>query len=141
VGRDPTNRRSTGFPRRRARARLPEKLAIGDAPRNINYDWNEPAKVIKVGVDQGRARALSSQRRSNSINAVPSATRITQLRDATYLVDIIARAVPKERAKLETLRNLSLAISGGHAVPLSQIATLSYTLESPLIWRRQRLPT
>jgi multidrug efflux pump len=79
------------------------------------------------------------QRRSNSINAVPSATRITQLRDATYLVD--ARAVPKERAKLETLRNLSLAISGGHAVPLSQIATLSYTLESPLIWRRQRLPT
>ncbi len=26
--------------------------------RNINYDWNEPAKVIKVEVDQDRARAL-----------------------------------------------------------------------------------
>jgi multidrug efflux pump subunit AcrB len=26
-------------------------------------------------------------------------------------------------------------------VPLSQIATLSYSLEPPLIWRRQRLPT
>ena len=26
--------------------------------RNINYDWNEPAKVVKVDVDQDRARAL-----------------------------------------------------------------------------------
>jgi multidrug efflux pump subunit AcrB len=75
--------------------------------RNINYDWNEPAKVIKVDVDQDRARALgiSSQQLSNSINAVLSGTRITQLRDATYLVDIIARAVPEERAQLETLRS------------------------------------
>jgi multidrug efflux pump len=118
---------------------------LGQNPntRNINYDWNEPAKVIKVDVDQDRARALgiSSQQLSNSINAILSGTRITQLRDSTYLIDIIARAVPEERAKLETLRNLAVATSGGHTVPLSQIATLSYSLEPPLIWRRQRLPT
>ena len=70
-----------------------------------------------------------------------SGTTITQLRDATYLIDIVARAVPEERAKLETLRNLMLATSGGRNVPLAQIATLSYGLEPPLIWRRQRLPT
>jgi multidrug efflux pump subunit AcrB len=111
--------------------------------RNINYDWNEPAKVIKVDVDQDRARALgiSSQQLSNSINAVLSGTRITQLRDATYLIDIVARAVAEERAKLKTLRHLTVTAAGGKAVPLSQIATLSYSLEPPLIWRRQRLPT
>jgi multidrug efflux pump len=111
--------------------------------RNINYDWNEPARVIKVEVDQDRARALgiSSQQLSNTINAVLSGTRITQLREQTYLIDIIARAVPEERAKLETLRHLSVSVSGGRTVPLSQIATLSYALEPPLIWRRQRLPT
>lgn len=111
--------------------------------RNINYDWNEPAKVIKVEVDQDRARALgvSSQQLSNTINAVLSGTRVTQLREQTYLIDIIARAVPEERAKLETLRHLSVTIAGGRTVPLSQIATLSYALEPPLIWRRQRLPT
>ena len=111
--------------------------------RNINYDWNEPAKVIKVDVDQDRARALgiSSQQLSNSINAVLSGTTITQLRDNTYLIDIVARAVPEERAKLETLRHLTVTAAGGKAVPLSQIATLSYSLEPPLIWRRQRLPT
>ena len=118
---------------------------LGQNPntRNINYDWNEPAKVIRVDVDQDRARALgiSSQQLSNSINAILSGNRITQLREHTYLIDIIARAVPEERAKLETLRHLTLSAAGGKSVPLSQIATLSYSLEPPLIWRRQRLPT
>jgi multidrug efflux pump subunit AcrB len=118
---------------------------LGQNPhtRNINYDWNETAKVIKVEVDQDRARALgiSSQQLSNNINAVLSGTRITQLRDSTYLIDIVARAVPEERARLDTLRNLMLSAPGGKHVPLTQIATLSYQLEAPLIWRRQRLPT
>jgi multidrug efflux pump len=118
---------------------------LGQNPntRNINYDWNETAKVIKVEVDQDRARALgiSSQQLSNNINAVLSGTRITQLRDSTYLIDIVARAVPEERAKLDTLRNLMLGASNGKHVPLSQIATLSYQVEPPLIWRRGRLPT
>jgi multidrug efflux pump subunit AcrB len=118
---------------------------LGQNPntRNINYDWNETAKVIKVEVDQDRARALgiSSQQLSNNINAVLSGTRITQLRDSTYLIDIIARAVPEERARLDTLRNLMLGAPNGKHVPLSQIATLSYQVEPPLIWRRGRLPT
>ena len=34
-----------------------------------------------------------------------------------------------------------LETSGGRNVPLAQIATISYGLEPPLVWRRQRLPT
>jgi multidrug efflux pump subunit AcrB len=34
-----------------------------------------------------------------------------------------------------------ISIPGGRAVPLEQIAKLSYGLEPPLIWRRDRLPT
>jgi multidrug efflux pump len=111
--------------------------------RNINYDWNELAKVIKVDVDQDRARALgiSSQQLATNINAILSGTRITQMREGTYLIDIVARAIPEERAQIETLRNLMLNAAGGQNVPLAQIATLSYALEPPLIWRRQRLPT
>jgi multidrug efflux pump subunit AcrB len=72
---------------------------------------------------------------------VLSGSKITQLRDSNYLIDIIARAVPEERAKLDTLRNLMLTLPNGRSVPLGQVATLSYTLEPALIWRRQRLPT
>ena len=111
--------------------------------RNINFDWNEPSKVVQVEVDQDRARALgiSSQALSQTINAVLSGTNVTQLRDGIYLVDIVARAIPEERAKLETLRSLMLETPGGKSVPLEQVAKLSYGLEPPLIWRRHRLPT
>jgi multidrug efflux pump subunit AcrB len=118
---------------------------LGNTPnaRNVNFDWNEPSKVVRVEVDQDRARALgiSSQTLSQTINAVLSGTSVTQLRDGIYLVDIVARAIPEERAKLETLRSLMLDIPGGRSVPLEQVAKLSYALEPPLIWRRQRLPT
>ncbi|TIW39621.1 MAG: efflux RND transporter permease subunit, partial [Mesorhizobium sp.] len=118
-------------------------LGSDAAVRNINYDWNEPAKVIKVEVDQDRARALgiSSQQLSETINAVLSGSKITQMRDDTYLVDIIARAVEQERASIDTLRGLTISASGGRRVPLEQVATLSYQTEPPLIWRRGRLPT
>jgi multidrug efflux pump subunit AcrB len=118
---------------------------LGNTPsaQNINFDWNEPSKVVRVEVDQDRARALgiSSQALSETINAVLSGTPVTQVRDDIYLIDIVARAVPEERAKLETLRSLMIETPGGRAVPLEQMAKLSYGLEPPLIWRRQRLPT
>lgn len=76
---------------------------LGKTPnaRNINFDWNEPSKVVRVDVDQDRARALgiSSQTLSQTINAVLSGTTVTQLRDDIYLVDVVARAVPQERAR------------------------------------------
>ena len=118
---------------------------LGKSPnaRNINFDWNEPSKVVRVEVDQDRARALgiSSQALSQTINSVLSGTTVTQLRDDIYLIDIVARAIPDERAKLETLRSLMINVAGGRSVPLEQVAKLSYGIEPPLIWRRHRLPT
>jgi len=115
---------------------------LGNSPnaRNINFNWNEPSKVVRVEVDQDRARALgiSSQALSQTINAVLSGTSVTQVRDGIYLIDIVARAIPEERAKLETLRSLMLEVPCGKSVPLEQVAKLSYGLEPPLIWRRQR---
>ena len=99
--------------------------------------------MVRVEVDQNRARALgiSSQALSQTINAVLSGTPVTQLRDGIYLIDIVARAVPDERAKLETLRSLMINVPGGRSVPLEQVAKLSYGIEPPMIWRRHRLPT
>ena len=118
---------------------------LGNTPSavNINFDWNEPSKMVRVEVDQDRARSLgiSSQALSQNINAVLSGSTVTQLRDGIYLIDIVARAIPEERAKLDTLRNLMIEAPNGRPVPLAQVAKLSYGLEPPLIWRRQRLPT
>ncbi len=68
---------------------------------------------------------FSSQALSQTINAVLSGTTVTQLRDDIYLIDIVARAIPEERAKLETLRSLMINAPGGRSVPLEQVAKLS----------------
>ena len=110
---------------------------------NINFDWSELSKAVKVDIDQDRARTvgLTSRQIASNINSVLSGSTITQVRDHTYLVDVVARAVESERANLETLRHLRLATPSGGMVPLAQVASLSYQLEPPLIWRRKRQPT
>jgi multidrug efflux pump subunit AcrB len=114
----------------------------GDA-RKVNLDWNEPMKVVRIRVDQARARELgvSSQTLSEIINATVSGMTITQIRDGIYLIDVVARASPAEHASLETLRDLQIPLGGGRTIPLLEVASLDYSLQQPLVRRRDRLPT
>ncbi len=109
----------------------------------VNYDWNEPSKVVRVDVDQDKARLLgiSSKSLNQALNATVSGAAFTQVRDGIYLIDVVAQAANAERSSIETLRNLQIAIPEGRTVPLREVATLHYALEQPVIWRRSRLPT
>jgi multidrug efflux pump len=53
-------------------------------------------------------------------------------------IDVVARAVASERLELDRLPALTNATRNGIAVPLSQIAQLSYEYEEPILWRRNR---
>ncbi len=110
---------------------------------NVVFDWMEPARVVKVDVLQDKARQLgvSSEDIATALNSVLDGTSITQVRDSIYLVNVVGRATPAERASIDTLRNLQLVGLGGQSVPLGAVATLRYELEHPTIWRRSRLPT
>ncbi len=118
---------------------------IGSNPNTqlINYDWNEPSKAVRVEVDQDKARMLgiTSKALHEVLNATMTGTAITQVRDGIYLIDVVARAGAEERTSLQTLRNLQVALENGRTVPLEEVASLSYGLEQPLIWRRDRFPT
>jgi multidrug efflux pump subunit AcrB len=118
---------------------------VGSNPwtRKIGFDWNEPIKAVHVNVDQDKARRLgiSSEALAQAIDATTRGLVITQLRDYVYLVDVIARSRGNERASLDTLRELQLPFPGGRNLPLLDVASLEYTLDQPLIWRRDRLPT
>lgn len=107
------------------------------------YDWNEPARVVKVEVLQDKARqlGLSSEDIALTLNSAVSGTTITQLRDRIYLVNVVARAEAGERGSIETLRNLQLPTKSGQSIPLAAIATFRYDLEQPVVWRRSRVPT
>ncbi|MBB4230624.1 efflux RND transporter permease subunit [Rhizobium mongolense] len=118
---------------------------VGTDPslRNIAFDWNEPARVVKIDVLQDKARQLgvSSQDIAMALNTVVQGNAVTQVRDNIYLVDVIGRAAEKERGSIDTLLDLQLQSSSGQSVPLSSVATFHYELEQPTIWRRDRIPT
>jgi multidrug efflux pump subunit AcrB len=118
---------------------------IGSAPGawNINYNWMEPARTVRVEVDQDQARllGLSSQDLAQSVNTAMSGITATQLRSGIYLVDVLVRASAEQRMSLATIRTLQVPLPNGQTVPLSQIASIDYAQEYPIVWRRDRRPT
>ncbi|MFE0016286.1 efflux RND transporter permease subunit [Mesorhizobium sp. NPDC059054] len=108
-----------------------------------NFDWNEPERVLKVDVLQDKARQLgiTSQDIASALNSVVGGVTITQVRDATYLVNVVGRSRETERGSLETLKNMQLPTGTGESIPLAAVANFDYALEQPTIWRRGRIPT
>lgn len=111
--------------------------------RHINFDWMEPARMVRINVDQDEARrlGLSSQALAGVLNAMVTGTTVTQVRDNIYLVEVTARAVDEQRVSLATLRTVPVPLPNGRTVPLSQLASFDFDQEFPLVWRRNRLPT
>ncbi len=122
---------------------LGELIAKNPQAININYEWMEPARQLRIRIDQDEARSLglSSQALANILNTVISGVTITQVRDGIYLVDVVVRATQDQRVSIDTLRTTAVPLPGGRTVPLSQFATFEYGQEYPLVWRRDRLPT
>ncbi len=111
--------------------------------RNVNYDWAEKSKELRIVVDQDRVRqaGLSSEQLAQALNRVITGTTVTQVRDSIYLIDVVARAESGERSSIEALRNLQITTPTGASVPLRELARFHYELDEGYVWRRGRLPT
>jgi multidrug efflux pump subunit AcrB len=111
--------------------------------RDVTLDWNEPARVVRLDLDQDKARrlGLTSRDIAGALNAIFDGSRVTQLRDDEYLVDLIARGQDRDRGDLSALENLQIPAPSGAAIPLRSFASLSWGTEQPLIMLRNRVPT
>ncbi len=111
--------------------------------RNVNLDWEEPSKVIRLIIDQDRARVLGVTSEDvatflqSSLNGVPIAT----YRERDQLIGVLLRGPAAERAQLSLLQSLAMPTAFGKSVQLGHIATIEYGFEEGIIWRRDRLPT
>ncbi len=110
---------------------------------NVNLDWEEPSKVVRLQVDQERARALgvSSAALAKFLQGSLSGSHVSQYREDNELIEILLRGPEEERTSLGLLPSLSVPTANGRSVPLSQIARLEYGFEEGIIWHRDRLPT
>jgi multidrug efflux pump len=111
--------------------------------RNVNLDWEEPSKVVRLAIDQERARVLgvSTQDLSNFLQSSLSGVPVTYYRERDQLIEVSLRGPADERARLSLLESLAVPTPSGLSVPLKQIATVAYGFEDGIIWRRNRLPT
>jgi len=108
--------------------------------RDVQLDWNDPVRSLKVELDQDKARALGLTPSDVNLvtQSVMNGATLSQLREHENLVDIVARAVPQERLDLETLKDVNIYTRAGTVVPLSEVAKVKYELEEPVLWRRNR---
>ncbi|MBA3325441.1 MAG: efflux RND transporter permease subunit, partial [Rhodobacteraceae bacterium] len=100
--------------------RLAEVVASHPGARRVHFDWIEPARQLRVDVDQDQARrlGLSSQQLSDVLNAAVSGSTVTRLRDDIYLVDVVARAHSEDRVSLDGISTLQVPVPGGRTVAL-----------------------
>ncbi len=128
---------------RRIALELAQTLGADPRTRHVNFDWLEPARQLRVKINQDQARQLgvSSAAIAGVLNAAISGTPVTQVRDDIYLVNAVVRAADGERASFETLASLQVPTPSGRMVPLKQFATFVEEQEFPVVWRRDRVPT
>ena len=110
------------------------------ATRDVQFEWNEQVKTIRLDVDQDRARAfgLTTQDISQVLQTLLSGVTATEYREGTSLINVVVRAPETERLRLEGLQDLTILSRGGQAVPLAQIAKVRFEHEEPILWRRNR---
>ena len=120
-----------------------EKLRENPHVANVNLDWDEPSKVVRLQVDQERARAMgiSSAALSQFLSSSLSGSHVSTYREGDELVEMLLRGPEEERLSLSMLGSLAVPTASGRSVPLSQIATLEYGFEEGIIWHRDREPT
>ena len=117
-----------------------EILRANPSMRGVNDNWNEQIKVLRLQVDQDKARALgvSSQAIAQAARTILVGSTIGQYREADRLIDIVLRQPADERSAITDLRSAYLPTASGRSVPLAQVAKLEFGWENGLMWREGR---
>ena len=108
--------------------------------RGVNDNWNESVKVLRLEVDQDKARALgvTSKSIAQASQLLYSGRTAAQFREGDRLIDIVVRQPLSERDAMGDLANTYVATSTGKSIPLSQIAKTHLAWEPGVLWRDRR---
>lgn len=118
------------------------KAILRDSPntRGVNDNWNESVKVMRLEVDQTKARALgvTSQSIAQAAKTLLNGTTVGQYREGDQLIDIVLRQPLDERSAITDIANAYLPTASGQSVPLTQIAKPVFAWEPGVLWREGR---
>ncbi len=108
--------------------------------RNVNDNWNENIKTLRLRLDQDRARLLgvSSQSIAQALQMQLSGLSIGQYRQGDQLIDIVLRLPAAERDNPAAVGQIQIPTASGRFIPLSQVATPELVWEPGVMWRESR---
>jgi multidrug efflux pump len=120
-----------------------EVMAADPGTADPFLDWSEKSRVVRLEIDQDKARALGVDSRdlSTTLAGLLTGTTVTEYREGRELIPVVARAVSEERLSLGALDNVFVPAAGGRSVPLAQVARVVDGFEDGVLWRRNRLTT
>ncbi|MCF8167655.1 MAG: efflux RND transporter permease subunit [Rhodoferax sp.] len=108
--------------------------------RGVNDNWNEAIKVMRLELDQAKARALgvSSQSIAQASRTLLAGVPVGQYREGDKLIEIVLRQPLEERNAISDMANAYLPTASGKSIPLTQIAKASFVWEPGVMWRDGR---
>jgi multidrug efflux pump len=108
--------------------------------RGVNDNWNESVKVLRLEVDQSKARALgvTSQSIAQASRTILSGSQVGQFREGDKLIEIVLRQPLDERNAITDIGNAYLPTASGKSIPLTQIAKPVFAWEPGVMWREGR---
>ncbi len=133
VGTDPAQLRSFADT-------IKDEMRKSPNTRGVNDNWNESVKVLRLEVDQAKARALgvTSQSIAQASRAIVTGSTVGTFREGDKLIDIVLRQPIDERNAITDLGNAYLPTATGRSIPLTQIAKPVFMWEPGVMWRENR---
>lgn len=110
--------------------------------KNVSMNWNEKSKIMRLSVDQDKARMLgvTSQSLAAGLQAQLSGSSMTEFRERDKTVPLTFRFDAASRNEPSRIADLSIHIGNGRYVPLEQIAKISFDAEEGLLYGRDLKP-
>ena len=106
----------------------------------VNDNWNNDVKVLRLDLDQDKARALgvSTSLLQQTAQMLLSGAPVATFRENDKLIDIVVRQPLDERSAMTRLAEASVPTASGRYVPLSQLVSVRMEWEPGILWRYNR---
>lgn len=109
----------------------------------VNMDWNEKSKVIRLELDQDKLRqtGIGSGEIARTIYSEITGATCAQYYRGDRTIDIQVRLPERDRRDISSLEQLPVSLGPAGYVPLGQLAKITLDMEDGVVWRRDSLPT
>jgi multidrug efflux pump subunit AcrB len=116
------------------------QMRANTATVGVNDNWNESVKVVRLEVDQAKARSLgvSSQSIAQTMRTLLTGSTVEQFREDNKLIDVVLRQPLNERDAITDLNSAYLPTASGRMIPAGQIIQPVITWEPGVMWREGR---